>query len=90
MEVRRKVCFLGTVQGVFFRATACDVAKRFIVTGFVRNLSDGRVEMVVEGDRSVVDAFVAAVVEAKRSHIEGVECEDSAATGEFDDFGVAY
>ena len=47
--VRRRVLFSGRVQGVGFRYTTEAVASRFQVTGWVRNVRDGRVELVAEG-----------------------------------------
>jgi len=50
----------GYVQGVFFRAFVSRRATELGVTGYVRNLPDGRVECVVEGDAGEIDAFVAS------------------------------
>ncbi|MEL7237386.1 MAG: acylphosphatase [Planctomycetota bacterium] len=55
--IRRRVTYTGRVQGVGFRATACDIAAGFDVGGFVRNLADGRVELVAEGDSEEVNAM---------------------------------
>src|SRR5471030_2081507 len=49
---RMKVFYSGRVQGVGFRYTARTVAAGFEITGYVRNLPDGRVELVAEGDDS--------------------------------------
>ncbi len=48
--IRRRVLISGMVQGVFFRAYTRDVATSAGVTGWVRNLPDGRVEAVFEGE----------------------------------------
>jgi len=48
-DVARHIIFSGYVQGVGFRFTARQIARRYNLTGFVRNLPDGRVEMLVQG-----------------------------------------
>jgi len=53
-------CFVsGRVQGVFYRATCVRKAESLGLTGFARNLSDGRVEVLACGDEAAVEAFVA-------------------------------
>lgn len=59
---RRRVYFGGRVQGVGFRMTARRLASGFPLSGFVRNLDDGRVEVVVEGDSVVVADFLRAIL----------------------------
>ncbi len=56
--VRAHVLVAGSVQGVFFRVSAADRAGRAGVKGWVRNISDGRVEAVFEGERDAVDECV--------------------------------
>ena len=56
--------FAGHVQGVGFRYTAKTVAAGFEITGTIRNLPDGRVELVAEGRREELDAFRAALHDA--------------------------
>jgi acylphosphatase len=58
---RRRVFFSGRVQGVGFRFRCQAVARGFEVAGHVRNLPDGRVEVLAEGDAPEIDAFLAAV-----------------------------
>ena len=67
-----QVFYEGRVQGVGFRYTARGVAAGFDVAGYVRNLPDGRVELVASGDDEEVDGFLAAVRESELAgHIEG-------------------
>ncbi len=61
---RMTVFFSGQVQGVGFRYTAKTVATGFEITGTIRNLPDGRVELVAEGLREELDAFLAALHDA--------------------------
>jgi acylphosphatase len=58
---RRRVWFSGRVQGVGFRYTCRTLARGFDVAGWVRNLPDGRVELVAEADPTELDAFLAAI-----------------------------
>jgi acylphosphatase len=70
----RHVFYEGRVQGVGFRWTAKNLARGFEVTGWVRNLTDGRVEMQVCGEEEEVDAFLEAIAESDlKSHIKKVE-----------------
>jgi acylphosphatase len=55
------IFYEGRVQGVGFRYTAKTVAQGFEVTGTVRNLPDGRVELVAEGERSELEDFRKAI-----------------------------
>ena len=56
-----QVIYSGRVQGVGFRYTAKTVAAGFEVIGTVRNLPDGRVELIAEGERGELEAFQEAV-----------------------------
>jgi len=57
--VRAHLWISGTVQGVGFRFFAERAGRRHGVSGFVRNLPDGRVEAAAEGEREAVDGFIA-------------------------------
>jgi acylphosphatase len=70
MNVRKRVLFEGHVQGVGFRYATHGLAQRFAVAGYVRNLADGRVELVAEGAPAEVDKFVTAVSRQMAEHIE--------------------
>jgi len=88
---RLQVFFSGTVQGVGFRFTAERLARRFSVSGFVRNLEDGRVEVVAEGEEATLIDFLTAVRESGMKHyIRDVEARWSNAQGTFKGFGIAY
>ncbi len=89
-QVRAEVFFSGRVQGVGFRYTAQNVARSYDVTGFVKNLADGRVQLVAEGTSEVVDRFVAAVADAMSGNIRQTQTHQSAATGDFSAFDIAF
>ena len=66
------VLYSGHVQGVGFRYTVRQTALGFEVTGTVRNLPDGRVEVVAEGERAELEAFGEAIRDAGlAAHIRG-------------------
>ena len=65
---RLQVFYLGTVQGVGFRYTVKTLARGFEVTGTVRNLPDGRVELVAEGLKDELSAFQQAIRESELGH----------------------
>ena len=67
------VYFTGRVQGVGFRYTALQVAKEFEVSGYVTNLTDGRVQLEVEGRDTEVVAFIVALEERMHGLIRKTE-----------------
>jgi len=92
---RRQVVFSGDVQGVGFRYTTCSLARSFEVTGFVRNLPDRQVELVVEGSGGELDDFLAAIGERMSGRIRDVKSDirpmnDEFARDEFARFEIRY
>jgi len=78
---RRRVYYSGRVQGVGFRFTARRLAERFGVSGFVANLDDGRVELLVEGEPASVAALLDAVRREMNLYIREVH-EESESPGD--------
>jgi acylphosphatase len=89
-SIRLRVLFSGHVQGVGFRYTARSVARDFEVTGYVRNLPDGRVEMVAEGSPEQARAFVAAVQGEMAGYLRDLKVNEEPPTGEFADFAIRH
>ncbi len=87
-NTRATVHYTGWVQGVGFRWRACREADEHPVTGYVRNLADGRVEMVAEGVRGEVETFLEALGARLARHIESQAVEWSDATRELGSFDV--
>ena len=87
---RRTVHYSGWVQGVGFRFTADRIASRFAVDGFVKNLPDGRVMLVAEGEPKELERFLAEIQAQMGENIRTVAVEPGKATGEFSGFGVRY
>ncbi len=88
---RVHVYISGRVQGVFFREYTRRKAMELGVKGWVRNLSDGRVEAVFEGDDKAVDAMVRWCWEGSPyASVTGVEAREEEYTGEFRGFEIRW
>ena len=81
--------FSGHVQGVGFRYSTSQVAKGFEVTGYVKNLNDGRVELEVEGEESECRGFLAALEDELDAYIRKTECSSGTRPRRFDRFQIA-
>jgi acylphosphatase len=86
---RLHVYYSGKVQGVGFRYTVKILAQGFEVTGTVRNLSDGRVELLAEGIREELEAFKQGILESELgSFIRNEETHWEPAKNEFRGFEI--
>ena len=86
----RRVLYSGRVQGVGFRYTARRIAQGHAVTGYVRNLDDGRVELVAEGTANVLDAVLNEIDETMADNIRHATIEQVPVTGKYRAFDVAF
>ena len=86
---RLSVIFSGMVQGVGFRFACERTARRFSLAGYVRNLPSGKVELVAEGEETVLKDFLKGVCESSmQSYIRDVETHWSGAEGNFKQFSI--
>ncbi len=85
---RWEIYYSGRVQGVGFRYTTLQIAGGFPVTGYVENLADGRVHLVVEGPPEELDRFTCAISARLRQHIRTTEESRGPATGSFNRFTI--
>ena len=91
MKKRAHVFVSGRVQGVFFRATTRDEANKRGVQGWVKNLRDGRVEAIFEGEEERVKEMIDFCHEgSSASRVEDVEFEWEEYKDEFDGFEIRY
>ena len=90
MVKRACVIYRGSVQGVGFRYTARSLAHGWNIAGYVKNLTDGSVELVAEGEQSEVSAFLAAVDSRMGELVRSREAKWSDATGEFRGFALRF
>ena len=88
---RIRIFVTGKVQGVFFRQALKVMAKKNDVSGWVKNLKDGRVEAVLEGDQEKVSRLVEwSHGGPANARVEDVEIRNEKFTGEFSKFDVLY
>jgi len=88
---RVHVYISGQVQGVFFRAETQRAAVGFSLTGWVRNMADGRVEALFEGEDMNIDKMIAwCHIGPPAARVEEVLTEEEPYTGEFRDFSIKY
>lgn len=91
MKTRAHVYVSGRVQGVFFRNTVADLADHLNVVGWVRNLSDGRVETILEGESSNVEKIVEFCKRGPPgAYVRDLEVKWEEWRGEFTDFKILY
>ena len=89
MQVRVHVFVTGKVQGVYFRQNTQITAREHGVTGWVRNLPDGRVEAVIEGDEKTVKAVVDWCRHGpSAARVDVIEVKNERYTGEFSSFEI--
>ncbi len=87
MRKRWHIWVSGRVQGVFYRASTAEVAEQLGLTGWVRNLPDGRVEIVAEGGEEGLQKLLAWCRQGPpAARVTSVEVQQEAATGEFERF----
>jgi len=86
---RAHVIFSGRVQGGGFRWTTLRVSRGFAVTGFVKNLPDGTVELAAEGDQAEVQRFLDAVAGELASNIDHTDLARSESSGASSSFDIA-
>ena len=81
----------GRVQGVFYRGFTLELAESLGLKGWVRNLSDGRVEAVFEGDRGVIESAIRrCYVGPPASRVTNIDIQWETYTGEEKDFSVRH
>lgn len=89
MRATRRYVVTGRVQGVGFRMFVTDAARRDGVSGQVRNLPDGRVEAIADGDTDALARFEAALWRGpSRARVEAVDVTDIAPLGLADGFAI--
>ena len=90
-KIRAHIFVSGRVQGVFFRVGTRKKANKFGVSGFVRNLSDGRVEAVLEGEKEAVEKVIRWAQKGSFfSKVDNLEIKPEEYRGDIEGFEIRY
>ena len=89
-ETTLRVIYSGRVQGVGFRWNAREIARRFPVVGYVCNLPDGTVELVVRGAPDRVREYLDAVARRFRNHMTGSDIQPIVLAEELESFDIRH
>lgn len=86
----RQVIFRGRVQGVGFRYTACRIAGKYDLTGFVRNRPDGTVEATMQGSLHTIEVCIAEIKDHFGRNVREITLSDLPVNPRYTDFRIAY
>ena len=86
----RKIVFSGRVQGVGFRFTALNIASRYQLTGYVRNIPNGDVEMLAQGSAEMIDECVRDIQDSFVGSINHVDIEEATPDPKLTDFRITF
>ena len=85
-----QIIYSGRVQGVGFRFTTVHLAKEFKITGWVRNLPNGSVKVVAEGDNKSLTQFLNSLEDRMSGYIQAKDISWSEGKKEFDTFNIRF
>jgi len=88
--VARHIIFIGRVQGVGFRFTAHRTAHRHQLTGFVRNLPDGSVEMLAQGLAQDIDDCIRDIKDYFGDYLRDIEVQEIPPNPKYKDFRITF
>jgi acylphosphatase len=89
-QIAKHIIFSGQVQGVGFRFTAFNIANRHQLTGFVRNLPDGTVEMLIQGTSGAIDDCIRDIEKEFGGYIRETEIKEIPPNPLYTDFKIAF
>ncbi len=89
-QTAKHIIFTGRVQGVGFRFTAFNIANRHQLTGFVRNLPDGTVEMFAQGHAQTIDNCIRDIEEEFSGYIRETEVGETPPNPQYKDFKITF
>jgi len=89
-ESAKHIVFTGQVQGVGFRFTAFNMANRYQLTGLVRNLIDGSVEMITQGTNDDIDSCISEIKRSFSGCIIETKIEEAPYNPKYKDFKITF
>ncbi len=89
-DTARQITFSGRVQGVGFRFTALNMASRYQLTGYVRNLPDGTVEMLAQGDSDDINECIRDIQDSFSGYVKDTEIQQVPADPRCNDFKITF
>ena len=89
-QTAKHIIFTGRVQGIGFRFTALDIANRYKLTGMVRNLPDGTVEMVAQGPSDDIADCIRDIKEAFEGYIRETKTKEIPPDPKYTDFKITF
>jgi acylphosphatase len=89
-QIAKHITFSGQVQGVGFRFTAFNMANRHQLTGFVRNLPDGTVEMLIQGTSEAIDDCIRDIKEYFSGYIRETKIKEIPSNFQYKDFEITF
>jgi acylphosphatase len=89
-QTAKHIVFRGHVQGVGFRYTAKQIAQQYNLAGFVRNLADGTVEMLLQGPAQDIDTCIREVQDSFEGYLRDTQIEEAPFNPRYTDFRVAF
>jgi acylphosphatase len=88
--IAKHIIFSGRVQGVGFRFTAHRMANRHQLTGFVRNVPDGTVEMFIQGPSENIDNCIQDIKDSFAAYIRETKINEIPLDPKYKDFGITF
>jgi acylphosphatase len=89
-ETAKHIIFTGRVQGVGFRFTALRIANRYQLTGWVRNLPDGTVEMVAQGPPDSISDCVRDIEDSFTGYLREAKIDEISTNAQYKDFKITF
>lgn len=89
-QTAKRIIFVGRVQGIGFRFTAHNIARRYNLTGYVRNLLDGTVEMLAQGPPDDIDNCLRDIENTFTGYITETKIEQIPPNPQYNDFKITF